>query len=144
MAPRILVAGGLTVGASRSEAEVGAAWLRARGVSEDAILVEDRSQHTLENLFNVRELLRAEGKQPCRNAPAYLAGLMAQVPEDQMPEELRNKDLVAAEPAVFAGGSGRRCFLYVSRRDGCRGLSLTIVDGKWDARWAFLAEDLVP
>lgn len=61
IAPRILVAGGLTAGASRSEAEVGAAWLLARGVPPEAILVEDRSQHTLENLFNVRESLRLEG-----------------------------------------------------------------------------------
>lgn len=60
VAPRILIAGGLTGGASRSEAEVGAAWLQARGVPFEALLVEDRSQHTLENLFNVREQLRAK------------------------------------------------------------------------------------
>src|SRR3989344_9019247 len=39
-------------------------------------------------------LLRAEGKQPCRNGPNYLLGLMAQVPEDKMPEEFLSKDIV--------------------------------------------------
>lgn len=61
LAPRILVAGGLTGRATRSEAEAGAAWLLARGVPEAAILQEANSQHTLENLFFVRETLRAEG-----------------------------------------------------------------------------------
>ena len=74
------------------------------------------------------ELLRAEGKQPCRNGPAYLLGLMVAVPEDQMPVELRNKDLVAAEPdnkaSAFAGRRGYRCFLYISRSEAHRGLIL--------------------
>ena len=60
-APRILVAGGLTGRATRSEAEAGATWLQARGVPEAAILQEANSQHTLENLFFVRETLRTEG-----------------------------------------------------------------------------------
>ena len=94
------------------------------------------------------ELLRAEGKRPCRNAPAYLGGLMKEVPEDKMPEELRNKDLVAAEPdttsSVFAGRSGRRCFLCVSRGGGARMLDRAGVDGEWVGGWAFPAEDLAP
>ena len=61
LAPRILVAGGTTGRARRSEAEAGRDWLAARGVPVEAILLEDRSQHTLENLFNVRAHLRAEG-----------------------------------------------------------------------------------
>jgi len=60
-APRILVAGGTTGDATRSEAEAGRDWLVARGVPPGIILLEDRSQHTLENLFNVRTHLRAEG-----------------------------------------------------------------------------------
>ena len=60
-APRIFVAGGTTGNAVLSEAEAGRNWLVARGVPEAAILLEDRSQHTLENLFNVRHHLRAEG-----------------------------------------------------------------------------------
>lgn len=94
------------------------------------------------------ELLRAEGKRPCRNAPQYLLGLMAAVPEDQMPAELRNKDLVATEPdnasSVFAGKYGDRCVLCVNRNDGYRTLNLAGVDGGWLDYWAFLAEDLVP
>jgi len=61
LAPRILVAGGITGKASLSEAEAGLAWLRARELPPEALLAEDRSQHTLENLFWVRELARAEG-----------------------------------------------------------------------------------
>lgn len=61
LAPRILVAGGLTGDATRSEAQAGRAWLLARGVPEAVIRTEDQSQHTLENLFFVRETLRQEG-----------------------------------------------------------------------------------
>ena len=61
LAPRILVAGGTTGRATRSEAEAGRDWLAARGVPPEAIWLEDRSQHTLENLFNVRAHLRADG-----------------------------------------------------------------------------------
>ena len=61
LAPRILVAGGLTGAASRSEAEAGRDWLLARGVPSDAVLTEDQSQHTLENLFYLRETMRAQG-----------------------------------------------------------------------------------
>lgn len=63
LAPRILVAGGTTGRSSRSEAEAGRDWLLARGLPKEAVLLEDRSQHTLENLFNVRALMRAEGWQ---------------------------------------------------------------------------------
>ncbi|HEX9011665.1 MAG TPA: YdcF family protein [Holophagaceae bacterium] len=61
LAPRILVAGGVTGRAALSEAEAGRAWLLTRGVPASALLTEDQSQHTLENLFHVRETLRAEG-----------------------------------------------------------------------------------
>lgn len=63
LAPRIFVAGGTTGASRRSEAEAGRDWLRARGVPEEALLLEDRSQHTLENLFNVRAQMRAAGWQ---------------------------------------------------------------------------------
>ena len=92
------------------------------------------------------ELLRAEGKQPCRHAPQYLLGLMVQVPEDQMPAELRNKDIVAEEQessSVFTDESGDRGFLGVRRDGGNRELILTRVDGRWFDDDAFLAEDLV-
>lgn len=94
------------------------------------------------------ELLRAEGKRPCQNAPQYLLGLMASVPEDKMPAELRNKDIVAAESdnksSVFAGGHVHRCFLFVNRRGAYRRLDLIGVGGLWGDSWAFLAEDLAP
>jgi uncharacterized SAM-binding protein YcdF (DUF218 family) len=61
LAPRILVAGGITGKASLSEAEAGKAWLLARGVPAEAVLVEDHSQHTLENLFFVRERMQEQG-----------------------------------------------------------------------------------
>lgn len=60
-AARIFVAGGTTGTARRSEAEAGGAWLAARGLPGSAVLLEDRSQHTLENLFNVRQQMRAAG-----------------------------------------------------------------------------------
>ena len=63
LAPRLFVAGGTTGTATRSEAEAGRDWLMARGVPQESILLEDRSQHTLENLFNVREAMRASGWQ---------------------------------------------------------------------------------
>jgi len=58
LAPRVIVTGGITGTATRSEAIAGSEWLEDQGLPEEAILVEDRSQHTLENLYNVRELLR--------------------------------------------------------------------------------------
>ncbi|HLP30027.1 MAG TPA: YdcF family protein, partial [Geothrix sp.] len=61
LAPRIFVAGGATGASSRSEAEAGRDWLVAQGVPRAVVLLEDRSQHTLENLFNVRSHMRAEG-----------------------------------------------------------------------------------
>jgi uncharacterized SAM-binding protein YcdF (DUF218 family) len=61
LAPRIAVAGGLTGNATRTEAEAGRAWLEGQGVPPQCILPEDRSQHTLENLFNLRKAMRAEG-----------------------------------------------------------------------------------
>ncbi len=61
LAPRILVAGGTTGRAVRSEAEAGRAWLVAQGIPSAVIRVEEASQHTVENLFHVRALLRSEG-----------------------------------------------------------------------------------
>ncbi|MEK7208414.1 MAG: hypothetical protein AAB699_02585 [Patescibacteria group bacterium] len=93
-------------------------------------------------------LLLALGKQPCKDAPAYLLGLMAAVPEDKMPAELRNKHIVAAEPdksSVFADGDGGRCFLCVGRYDdGFRRLNRMRVVGRWGGRCAFLTENLAP
>jgi uncharacterized SAM-binding protein YcdF (DUF218 family) len=61
LAPRIFLAGGTTGTALLSEAEAGRDWLVARGIPGSALLVEGRSQDTLENLFNVRAEMRAAG-----------------------------------------------------------------------------------
>jgi uncharacterized SAM-binding protein YcdF (DUF218 family) len=61
LAPRLFVAGGTTGAAARSEAEAGRDWLAARGIPGSAILLEGHSQHTLENLFNVRSQMRGAG-----------------------------------------------------------------------------------
>lgn len=61
LASRIVVAGGLTGSASLSEAEAGLAWLKARGLDPALLHAEDKSQHTLENLFYVRDLMNAQG-----------------------------------------------------------------------------------
>jgi uncharacterized SAM-binding protein YcdF (DUF218 family) len=61
LAPRILVTGGVTGKSTISEAEAGRSWLLAKGVPAEAVLVEDHSQHTLENLFFVRERMQEQG-----------------------------------------------------------------------------------
>lgn len=60
-APRLIVSGGVTGTSAKSEAEAGRDYLLARGVPAAALLIEDRSRHTLENLFNVRATMRAHG-----------------------------------------------------------------------------------
>jgi uncharacterized SAM-binding protein YcdF (DUF218 family) len=60
-APRVIVSGGLTGTATRSEAAAGRDYLLARGVPADRLSIEERSRFTLENLFNVRVALREAG-----------------------------------------------------------------------------------
>lgn len=60
-APRIVVAGGLTGRATRTEAAAGRDWLLERGLPAEAVICEDESRHTLENLINTRRTLRREG-----------------------------------------------------------------------------------
>lgn len=60
-APRIVVAGGLTGNARRSEAAAGQEYLLASGAPPEVVHCEDQSRHTLENLFNTRETLRRSG-----------------------------------------------------------------------------------
>ncbi len=61
LAPRLIVAGGLTGDATRTEAAAGREHLLGLGVPAVAILCEGGSHHTLENLANVRETLRHQG-----------------------------------------------------------------------------------
>lgn len=58
LAPRLIIAGGHTGTARLSEAAAGREYLLGQGFEEGALLTEERSTHTLENLFNVRETLR--------------------------------------------------------------------------------------
>ncbi|OHA26757.1 MAG: hypothetical protein A3C06_01265 [Candidatus Taylorbacteria bacterium RIFCSPHIGHO2_02_FULL_46_13] len=95
------------------------------------------------------ELLQAEGKQPCRNAPNYLLGFISQVPEDKMPKELRNKTIVAAgldTSSRVYNEHGIQHFLCVARfGDQHRTLQFTDTHILWrSGSWIFLAEDLVP
>ena len=60
-AERLVVSGGLTGTATRSEAAAGRDYLIELGIAPDRIWIEERSRHTLENLFNVRETLRDDG-----------------------------------------------------------------------------------
>lgn len=63
-AARILVTGGRSPEDKASEAAAGAAWLQARGIPEAAILREDRSHTTRQNLANARAVLGPLGTKP--------------------------------------------------------------------------------
>lgn len=54
---RLLLLGGLTGNATTTEARRGREFLLARGVPAEAILTEDGSRHTLENLQHARAML---------------------------------------------------------------------------------------
>jgi uncharacterized SAM-binding protein YcdF (DUF218 family) len=79
LAPRIVVAGGLTGDATRTEAAAGREHLLALGVPAEAIVCEDRSRHTLENLVHVRTTARERGWQRLLTVsdPLHLARVRA-------------------------------------------------------------------
>lgn len=58
VAPQIVITGGLTGRSTLTEAAAGKLYLENHGVKDQDLFLEDRSRHTLENLYNVRE--RAE------------------------------------------------------------------------------------
>lgn len=60
-APRVIVSGGMTGTATRSEAAAGRDYLLSAGVSAERIATEERSRFTLENLFFVRAELVPRG-----------------------------------------------------------------------------------
>lgn len=60
-AERLVVSGGRTGTASRSEAAAGREHLVALGVPAAAIAIEERSRHTLDNLVNARDTARRLG-----------------------------------------------------------------------------------
>jgi uncharacterized SAM-binding protein YcdF (DUF218 family) len=57
----VIVAGGLTGRARRTEAAAGRELLVAAGMPAEAVLCEEASRHTLENLANARQALRSRG-----------------------------------------------------------------------------------
>ncbi len=61
---RLVILGGRTGGDDVSEAEAGRRHLVAGGVAPERILVEDRSRHTLENLFHYRARFETSGPAP--------------------------------------------------------------------------------
>jgi uncharacterized SAM-binding protein YcdF (DUF218 family) len=61
LAPRIVVTGGLTGCATLTEAAAGRDYLETLGIPPAAVICEDRSRHTLENLYHTRSTLRANG-----------------------------------------------------------------------------------
>jgi len=66
-AARVLVTGGRSPEDKVSEATAGAAYLNARGVPTEAILIEDRSHTTRQNLANAAEVL-----EPMRTKPVLI------------------------------------------------------------------------
>ncbi|GAA3408034.1 YdcF family protein [Paenibacillus hodogayensis] len=58
LAPMIIATGGIGLPGEPSEASVIKSYLAARGVPAEAILVEDNSRNTRENLANSQELMR--------------------------------------------------------------------------------------
>jgi uncharacterized SAM-binding protein YcdF (DUF218 family) len=78
----------MTGRATRSEAAAGRDYLLAIGAPEQSVSTEERSRHTLENLYNVRETLRARGLERIvlvsdplhlTRAAAFARGLMLDV-----------------------------------------------------------------
>lgn len=59
-APRIIVTGG-SAGGEPSEAAVSKAYLTDKGVPETAVILEDQSYSTIENLLNARSLMERHG-----------------------------------------------------------------------------------
>ena len=60
----VIVSGGMGPGESITEAQAMHDWLRARGVAEDRILLEDRATSTRENLSFSFDLIRERGDEP--------------------------------------------------------------------------------
>lgn len=61
LAPVILVSGGKGDDEPGAQADYMAAWLRERGVPEEAILREDESHNTIQNIRNSKAILEARG-----------------------------------------------------------------------------------
>jgi uncharacterized SAM-binding protein YcdF (DUF218 family) len=60
-APRIITTGGQGSGSAWTEAAAGKAYLEARGVPSSAVLTEDASTSSVENLRNARQIMEEAG-----------------------------------------------------------------------------------
>ena len=60
-APKLILCGGRVGEAPCSEASVMEAFLMEQGMPADALLLEDKSQNTVENLKNAKEIMAANG-----------------------------------------------------------------------------------
>ena len=61
VAPAIIVCGAQGSGEPTTEAAAMRAWMIGHGVPEDAVVAEDRSVNTLQNLENARAIMEARG-----------------------------------------------------------------------------------
>lgn len=97
----------------------------------------------LDSERNKTAFLSKHGLKPCLNGPSYLMGLMVKIPKGEMPEEIRDKFIVAAEPdnpsSIFLDEYGRKCFLYTHNNLRYR-LLIDINFDLFDDMWALLAE----
>lgn len=111
-APIVVVTGGLTRGARRSEASGMAEALRAAGVPESAIAIEDRARTTAENARGVRALV----------PDVRRIWLVTQPFHTRRAARLFRRAGFAPRPAYLAGGleksEPRRALSWVAREYG--------------------------
>ncbi len=92
-------------------------------------------------------LLHELGFKPCKFGPSYLLRLMVQVPLIEMPVDLRDKNIVAAEPnnpsSFFPNNVECKGFMCLRQNVKTQERELgdvLIGGGEWPENWAFLAE----
>lgn len=100
----------------------------------------------MEGIEDVRLFLQTLGKKPCHDGPGFLLGLMARLMENEMPNELYGKNLIAIEPdnpsSVFIDEDGHRCSLCVFRGGENRRLGLMPREWQLYPFWAIVAENI--
>lgn len=101
------------------------------GSKEVQIVKYDKTMTTEEILADFKE----KGLKPA--SPNALLGFMK-----EHADSLESYQWLVAPSSVFQDEGGDRCFLFVDRSGGGRGLSLVDVDDYWgaDDGWVFLAE----
>ncbi len=115
-----------------------------RGGKKIHIICFPLSSSELWYIPQIESLIAANGKRFCKNAPHYLLGLMATLPEEKMPSVLAFKSILGAEPdnpaSIWPNRYGLPSFLCI-RRYGDRRAGLAVVGGMWTSGYAFLTED---